>query len=165
MESQDTARLGFESGLTVNDPFPIGRDSPNDVVRFGTRVGGDGKSRKESLRGTGIWWHRGRTGSAATSGGGGGVPPPNRSKPERRDEEGEIRISRSATVTLEESWSTSLNSSHSSEEFLKSVKRPSDAPSLVVRPSTKMGVWVPMGVAGELVLPTDDVGLRGGVIS
>ena len=102
---------------------------------------------------------------AFTSGTGGGVAPPSRSRPESRDEEGEMRIPGSATVTLEGSQPTSLNSSHTSEEFLKSANRPSNAHSSTAPSSATVGVWASTGVSGEFVLPTDDVGLSGGVMS
>ena len=164
MESQERARPGWERGLAVRDPFPISGDSQTDVPRANTKAGGDGKSKMVSL--STVWWDRDRVGAAVASGRGGDVASPSRSRPERRDEEGEMRISGSATVTLQESLPTSLNSSHTSEEFLKRAKRPSNARSPgMVRLSTKVGVRASMGVVEEFVLPIDDVGLSGGVMS
>lgn len=125
----------------------------------GTRTGGDGKSNTEMRRGTAIWCDPDRTGTAVTSGRGGGNVSPSKSIPEDNDEEGDMGIPASATGIPKGSQPTSLNSSHTSEEFLKSKKWRS------AQSSTKVEVSLWLGVTRESVLSIDVVGLSRGVVS
>ena len=127
------------------------------VLRSGTGMGGDGKSNKEARRGTSTWWDPGRVGMAVTSGRGGVDVSPNRSIPESSEEEGDIGIPASTIWISKGSW-PSLNSSHTSEEFLKSEKWQSGMSSLTTQ-STKVEVSLWLGVTRESVLSIDVVGL------
>ena len=152
--------------LTVSGVALIGPDpgSPCRVIlRFGTGIGGDGKSNRETWRGLAIL-DSNRVGATGASGREGGAVSPNRSIPENIDEEGDAGISASATGMSSGSQRAPSNSSHTSEAFLKGKPWASSTSSLTAQSSAKVEVVLRLGVTRESVLSIDVVGLRRGVV-
>ena len=115
------------SGLPLIEPDP---GTPCRVIlRFGTGIGGDGKSNREMRRGRAIL-DSNRVEVAGASGRGGGAVSPSRSIPESREEEGDAGIPASATGMASGSQATPSNSSHTSEALLKGTPWASSTSSL-----------------------------------
>ena len=114
-------------------------------------MGGDGKSNQEARRGTATWSDSTCAANDVSA---------SRSIPESSDEEeGDVGIPASINGIPKGSQLASLNSSHTSEEFLKRKKWSSGTPSCTAQSTKVEG----LGVTRESVLSMDVVGLSGGV--